>query len=446
MDWFRRSVAAISSAGSGIPVLHRVLAGVFLVLLCLVAFWGVNSAGREGWVAIVDREQTIDQRAQVVSQLRAMGVQTKVEGDSVLVPAGKIDEAMLQLHSSGALGDEIFFKYLKETDLFGSRDKHDKQWLVAVQGRLAAMIQGLDYVRQAWVQIAEPADAKSIWWNNGRESTAAVILQPEPNETVTPARARAIAAWITGAIPWLKPSGVKILDKSGRFFRISETAAGFSGDITEDEMTLASMIEEKVARVLPAESRVSAQVRMNAEKWETEKDDVDQGFREKRQSGGNPAVESISVAVLIPEETLGIPVADRREFLSALKTDVRAAAGAREKDLISIRVAPKSVATVTGAPAAVVPEPPVALWRSHGPQILLGLVTLAVLVAVFRLRRGGGAVTEEGVVAEESLRAPGESILSAQDEAFQRIRESVRRTVTAHPREAAAAARRWLAP
>jgi len=310
------------------------------------------------------------------------------------------------------------------------------------------MIQGLDYVRQAWVQIAEPADPKSLWWHNGRESTAAVILQPEPNETVTAARARAIASLIAGAIPGLKASGVKILDKSGRFFRISDSAAGFSGDITEDEMTLASMIEEKVLRVLPEGSRASAQVRFNAEKWEIEKDDIDQGIREKRQSGANPAVESISVAVLIPEETAGIPtsVADRKDFITSLKLDIRAAAGAKEKDLISIRIAPKSAVAVTGAPAAVTPEVPVALWRSLGPQVLLGVVALAVVISGFRLWRGAGAVTEEGVVAEESLRAPGESILSATDEAFHRIRESVRRTVTANPREAAAAARKWLAP
>jgi flagellar biosynthesis/type III secretory pathway M-ring protein FliF/YscJ len=58
----------------------------------------------------------------------------------------------------------------------------------------------------------------------------------------------------------------------------------------------------------------------------------------------------------------------------------------------------------------------------------------------------GLAPAESNVVAEESLRAPGESILSAQDEALDRIRDGVRQSVTRNPREAADVARRWMSP
>ena len=451
MDWSRGSVGAFQSAWARLPVSTRVLTGFLLTLLTLVAVWGATSGGREGWVQIVGADQTVERRAEMVTKLRELGIDVRVGSDSISVPAGKADEAMLQLHSSGALGDEAFFNFLKETDLFGTRDKRDRQWLVAVQGRLAAMIQKLDYVARAWVQIAEPADSKGPWWADARESTAAVILEPKPNQGVTTARARGIAALMSHAIPGLKSSGVKILDKSGRLFRFSESAIGCEMDLIEQQLATASMIEEKVLRILPNESRVSAQVRLVSEKRQGEKIAAIEGGDEKtRWESGPGAIESISVAVLIPSTAPEVPVgtAAQLEYARNLKDHVRNAAGAKDGDPVSIRVAPLSAATVTEAqPAALVPSALPTPWiRAQAPMLGLCLLGGVALVVSFRLVRGVATAPEGVVESEESLRAPGESILSAQDEVLDRIRDGVRQSVTRNPREAAAAARRWMAP
>lgn len=428
MDWFRRSAGSFQAAWAGFPVSYRVLTGFLALLLALVAVWGVTSAGPDPWVRIVDKNQTIDQRGQVAEKLRDLGIKFKVGSDYISVAPEKADEAMLQLHSSGALGDDVFFKFLKETDLFSTRDKSDRQWLVAVQGRLAAMIQSLEYVRTARVQIAEPADPKMLWWANGRESTAAVVLEPKPNETVTAARARAIAALLTGCIPGLKPSGVKILDKTGQFFRVSETQLG--GDIRDMERALATEIEGKALVMLPPDSRVAAQVRLKVEHMKSEAD-----------------YESISLAALIPDSALGVPAdgEERRRYERERKDLLRTASGARVEN-ISILIGPLSIAEVRGTEAAPPQKPVAAGPGSQLPTYLLGILGVCGLAAVVRIARGMAPVTDAGVVAEESLRAPGESVLSAQDEALDRLRDRVRQTVTRSPREAADVARRWLSP
>src|SRR5262245_18594433 len=277
MDWVRRSVDSFQSAWSGFPVSYRVLTGFLLVLLALVGAWGVNAAGREGWVKIADAGQTLDQRGEIVKKLHALNIRTKVDGEAVLVLSHQVDEAMLQLHASGALGDEAFFKFTKETDFFATREKSDRQWLVAVQGRLAALIQYLPYVRRAWVQIAESGDARSPFWANGREATAAVILELKPFEKINARRAAGIAALVAAARPDIKPSGVKILDESGQLFRVPESEPFLSQDIRQQEFELASILETKAQVVLPPNSRVAVTVRLNPESRKVEQKTEERG-------------------------------------------------------------------------------------------------------------------------------------------------------------------------
>jgi flagellar biosynthesis/type III secretory pathway M-ring protein FliF/YscJ len=443
MDWFRRSVGSFHSAWSGFPVSYRVLTGFLLVLLALVSVWGVTAAGRDGWVRIV--EGSLDERAQIVTKLKELNIKTKLDGDAVSVPSAQADEAMLQLHGSKILGDEAFFKFLRETDLFGTADKSSKQWIVAIQGRLAAMIQGQDYVKRAQVQIAEVADSRGLWWANGRESTAAVVLQLKPGQQMNSSRVMALASLVSAAVPGLKTSGVKIVDQSGRFYRVDENDMNAGMSVRDQEIAQASYIEEKALRVLPVDSRVSAQVRLKVQKWEREKKH-DQGS--EKSSGSGADVESISIAVLVPLEAPDVPKDDAEcaRFVHDLKVGVRAAAGAKETDLVSIRVAPIAIAKVVGAEPAVPVAPPPPWIRAQGPMILLVLGGAVALVAAGRLLRGMAPAPEGNVIAEESLRSPGESILSAQDETLDKIRDHVRQSVTRNPREAADTARRWMSP
>lgn len=436
MDWLRHT-------WSRFPVGTRVSTGVLLALIAFTSVWAVNGGNRDGWVRIIDGGSTLESRGQMVERLQELGIETQVRSDSISVRASKAEKAMLHLHSAGALGDNEFFKFLKETDLFSTGDRSNRQWLVAIQGHLAAMIQSLNYVRTARVQIAEPADPKSLWWANGRETTAAVVLEPKPNETLNSARARSIALLLSGAIPGLKPSGVKILDQHGRSFVVSEDAYG--GDLRDTERMLAAEIEKKALDLLPPDSRVAAQVRLTTDKGEIEK--TGEGSREKKKVEPGQDYKSISLAALIPEEARGVPPEGRlrEEFVKARKDLLRTASGARLED-ISILVGPLSIAEVKGVEATPLPAPETPWIRNQMAVVLLALVGCCGMAATWGFVRRMKPSEEPGVVMEESLRAPGESILSAQDETFNRIRTGVRQSVSRNPREAAEVARRWLSP
>ena len=438
MDWLRRSAGSFQAAWAGFPVSTRVVTGFLLVLLALVAAWGVSLSGRGPWVRIVDAATPADERARIAVKLKDSKIEHRVEADAIAVPSERAGEAMLQLHGSGVVSDETFFGFLKETDLFSTYDKTSKQWMLAVQGKLAAMIQQLDYVRRAQVQIAEPADNRRIWFADRETATAAVVLRLKTGERMTSARVRGLAGLVTAARPDLKPSSIKILDESGRIFRADDQDLG-GADVRELEISTASHIEEQVQKILPADSRVSAQVRLKAEKWEIKKEG-------EQRSGTAPSIDSISVSVLIPEGAPDVPSVGlpRQDYERELKVAVRAAAGAREQDLISIRIAPIEIAQVVGVPAAPVEASPGMLPNAA----LGGLVAFGCGAAflAFRFLRGVALAPGEDVVTEESLRAPGESILAAQDESFDRVRDGVRRSVASNPREAAEVARRWMSP
>ena len=467
MDWFRRSVDSFQSAWAGFPVSYRVLTGFLLVLLALVGVWGVNAAGKEGWVRIADADEPLDKRGKIVERLRELKIKTKVDGEGVFVLAHQADEAMLQLHTSGALGDEAIFKFLKETNLFESRDKSDRQWLIAQQGRLAAIIQNMSYVRSAWVQISEPGDAKSPFWANGREATAAVILKLKPFEKITARRAAGIAALVSAARTDIKPSGVKILDESGQLIPVTESQEFVSHDLRTQEFEIASSLEAKALIVLPENSRVAVTVRLNTESRKLEQKTEEKNSSssggvsetgddpttsvlhktEQRNLGVGTSIEFISVAVLIPDTSSGVPTeAHRAGFIREVISGLRNATGAKEKD-ISVRIAPLPASVVKDAVPAMstsAAPPPELKW--DGPIAALGVLGIVAVIVAFGLVRRMAPTPDGGVVAEESLRAPGESILSAQDEVLDQIRDGVRQTVARNPREAADVARRWMAP
>jgi flagellar biosynthesis/type III secretory pathway M-ring protein FliF/YscJ len=136
----------------------------------------------------------------------------------------------------------------------------------------------------------------------------------------------------------------------------------------------------------------------------------------------------------------------RKEFIKEVSNGLRNATGAKEKD-ISIRIAALPALAFTNAVAASpASTPPPPSFKFEGPVVALAALGVVALVAAFGLVRRLAPAPEGAVVAEESLRAPGESILSAQDEVLDKIRDGVRQTVARNPREAADVARRWMAP
>jgi flagellar biosynthesis/type III secretory pathway M-ring protein FliF/YscJ len=178
--------------------------------------------------------------------------------------------------------------------------------------------------------------------------------------------------------------------------------------------------------VCPSDSRVSAQVKVKGDK--------------------RPEIESISIAVLVPEGSREVPpsLEGRERFKSELGDSVCKAAGTAPSN-VSIRIAPLETINITGVrPSEPVVEAPG--WKNYAPLGLMIAMGGGLLFAGLRLTRGLAPATEEVVVAEDSLRAPGESILAAQDEILDRIRDGVRETVSKNPREAAGVARRWLVP
>jgi len=478
MDWFRHSVDSFRAAWSGLPASYRVLTGLLVVLLALVAAWGIGSGGRDGMVRIVDGRTIISERAEIQSKLKDLGIRTKVEGDSILVPADQADGAMLQLHGSGALDDDAMFRYLQESHPFATRDQSDRRWQVAIQKKLQSMILQLDFVRSVGVQVAGQSEAKAKGWGTGHEAAAAVVIGLKPGKSMTPEGVVAIAGLVTAAVPSIKASGVKIVDRSGRPYRVPEGDLMAGYDLRSQEIAHASMIEQQALKILPENSRVAAQVRLSPEDRTFERktservmpegengplrthDDFKPGATEgsaqerkeestvehKRSNAGVP-IDLISIAVVIPDDARGVPKSDaeRGSYLREQEKHVRAAIGALSKDVVSIQI--RSLSKMEIAPAVVETAEPPAEVKTNVGSILLLPLGLAALFVVYRLLRTIPPVGQDGgVVAEESLRPPGESILSAQDEVLDRMREGVRESVARNPREAADVVRRWMTP
>jgi flagellar M-ring protein FliF len=197
-----------------VAVPTRLIAAVFAGLVVVLAGWYFLVL-RQNY-AVLYNDLRPEDAAVVVEALQKQGVPYRLGagGAEIRVPASRLDQARLDLTSSGAtIGATDGFELFNESDM-GLTDFAQKiRYQRALQGELARTIMLMEGVADARVHISMPE--RTLFRGERRSAEAAVTLVMRASEDETPARIEGVQRLVAASVPDLQVSDVVLLNARG---------------------------------------------------------------------------------------------------------------------------------------------------------------------------------------------------------------------------------------
>ncbi|MBU4684496.1 flagellar M-ring protein FliF [Cedecea davisae] len=188
-------------------------AAVLLTGAIVASIW--RSSG--GYVALYGAQENLP-TAQVVEVLGAENIAYRINPDNgqILVAENKLSKARMALAAKGisAALPEGYELMDKEEMLGSSQFVQNVRYKRSLEGELSKSIMGLDPVESARVHLGL-SEASSFVMSNKPESSASVIIQLRYGKTLDEPQVAAIVQLVSGSVPGMKASSVRVVDQSG---------------------------------------------------------------------------------------------------------------------------------------------------------------------------------------------------------------------------------------
>ena len=141
---------------------------------------------------------------------------TVTNGETTIsVPQERISELRLQMAGEGAItGGHVGFDLFDKTS-FGATDfAQQVNYRRAIEGELAKTLEGMDEVESARVHITPKKE--SVFTEKEDGAKASVVVRVRQNKELSAERSNAIVSLVASSIEGLEPTGVSVMDTSGR--------------------------------------------------------------------------------------------------------------------------------------------------------------------------------------------------------------------------------------
>jgi flagellar M-ring protein FliF len=193
----------------------------------------------------------LDQKdaAEVAQKLDELKVDYRLEGGSILVPAGEVDRLRVKLAAEniptgGAVGFEIFDKSDFGTSDFNQRVKYQR----ALEGELARTIASIDQVQSAVVHIAMPEDG--VFASQSQKVSASVLLSLKGSSSLDKSQVEGIRNLVARAVKDLDPQNVSIVDSQGNPLYAGDSGSVQAADRLQTIRNYQTMMESSLQQML----------------------------------------------------------------------------------------------------------------------------------------------------------------------------------------------------
>jgi len=224
------------------------IAGVGLAVLLGLTVLMVSDGGQENLAPLVTNVDPAD-GGNIISSLDSMGVNYRINGGTISVPADQVETLRMSLAQQGlmASGSLPGYELLDSTDALG-RTNFQQQIDArrALEGELGRSITNLDGVRDARVHIVLPE--RQIFSRERRDPSASVVVHMQGNQPLRGEQVTAVQQLVAAAVPSLVPTRISVIDDRGRVY---------SRGVEDEEAQAAAMAEQQM---LAAERRIEAKV------------------------------------------------------------------------------------------------------------------------------------------------------------------------------------------
>ncbi len=255
-------------------------AAIFVVgILVLMRF-----SGQESYATLATPSSASEASA-ITKELETLGVTYRLadEGGTIEVPAGQVDQARIDLSSSGVLGGgatvglDIFDKSSLGATDFTNRVNLNR----AQQGELSRTIGMLDPIESARVTLAMPQER--LFTDDQQPTTASVLLNMKLGQTLDGGQVEGITKLVSMSIPGLKADNVTITDSQGNILEGAAVGATGGGAASERiaiesayERGLQSQLDAALTATLgPGKAVSQVQVALDLDKVTTDSETFD---------------------------------------------------------------------------------------------------------------------------------------------------------------------------
>jgi flagellar M-ring protein FliF len=265
---------------AGLPAKTKGILAVSAVAILAILFFMLKLATAPSYQLLssgLDPSQT----GKITAALDAQGItyQLKNNGTALSVNAAQAAQARVALASGGVSlsgsGTQEGMALLDKTKLGTSQFQQQVTYQRALEGEIAGMINGVQGVSGANVQLVMPDD--TLFADESSPATASVMLS-NTADTLEPGAVRGIAQMTASAVKGLKASNVTITDGSGQLLwpqgddATGAAGAGASKQASEAsfDRTMESRLNAMLAATLgPGKAQVQVNADLNADKTNT---------------------------------------------------------------------------------------------------------------------------------------------------------------------------------
>ncbi|MEY8418004.1 flagellar basal-body MS-ring/collar protein FliF [Oscillospiraceae bacterium 44-5] len=233
----------------------RILLGVFLVVLLAVIIAAAVLLNQKEY-AVLYTGLNSTEISTVGSYLADRGVTDyQIQGDTILVPAGREVQLQAELAMSGYLTTGFNYEYLDNLSGISTEAERREALRIATIQKLEATIRQFNGVRNANVEIALGTQQVFVLQDSAIPATAAVTITPESDQGLDSAVVKAIRHTVSHSVQQLDISNVSIEDIYGNTYSDNDTI-----DKTNQATALKMEYEERIS------NNVRTQIRQTLDK------------------------------------------------------------------------------------------------------------------------------------------------------------------------------------
>jgi len=262
-----------------LPARTKAILAVSSVAIIAILFFMLKLATAPSYTLLssgLDPAQT----GKITAALDSQGISYELRnnGTALAVNKAQVPQARIALASQGVAanssGSQEGYALLDKTKLGTSQFQQQVTYQRALEGELANMINGVEGVTGANVQLVLPED--TLFADEKSPATASVMLQ-NTADSLQPGAVRGIAQMTASSVKGLKIGDVTITDGSGQLlWPQGDGTAGSVGGATKQatEANYARQVESKINAMLastlgPGKAQVQVTADMNVDKTNT---------------------------------------------------------------------------------------------------------------------------------------------------------------------------------
>lgn len=248
MDALKAQLTKIQQQLSGLTASQKMLTAALAAIMVMTLLWWGRYASTADMVAVLDQPMRAEDIGRIKTKLTSVGIDARVDGDRVMVPSDKKDEAVATLAMDQMLPDDFssaMTETLKDLNPFTPSEIADKTINDAMQRELASYIRHMPGVSNAAVFLptvaTNPYDVQT-------QPTASINVMMRSGSKPDSKLAYGIASLVRGAKPGLEFSKINLIF-DGHNFPLEDhqgVAGGGGGELLEREQEAEHTYQQKL--------------------------------------------------------------------------------------------------------------------------------------------------------------------------------------------------------